>query len=94
MAGTARADTRHHVQRRLAFTGTIVSSDGKQVALKLDYAGGTHQRCRWAAARQATSSEPIYVVTAQGVTISGMVTTDAGDLVVTRPRRARAHPLG
>ena len=33
--------------------------------------------------RQVISSEPIYVVTAQGMTINGMVTTDAGDLVVT-----------
>ncbi len=81
MAGTARADT-VIMSNGDGFNGTIVSSDGKQLTLKLDYAGGT-VTLQWSAVRQVISSEPIFVVTAQGTTISGMVTTDAGDLVVT-----------
>jgi len=81
MAGTARADT-VIMSNGDGFNGTIVSSDGKQLMLKLDYAGGTIT-LQWSAVRRVISSEPIYVVTPQGMTISGMVTTDAGDLVVT-----------
>ncbi len=81
MAGTARADT-IIMANGDGFNGTIISSDGKQLTLKLDYAGGT-VTLQWSAVRQVISSEPIYVVTPQGMTISGMVTTDAGDLVVT-----------
>jgi hypothetical protein len=73
--------------------GMIVQFDGKQLTLKTDYAGtitvngapaakGTIT-VQWSAVRQVTSSEPIYVVTAQGMTIGGVVTTDAGDLVIT-----------
>jgi hypothetical protein len=81
MAGTAWADT-VVLPNGDGFKGTIISSDGKQLTLKLAYAGGT-VTLQWSAVRQVISSKPIFVVTAQGMTISGMVTTDAGDLVVT-----------
>ncbi len=86
MAGTAWADT-VIMENGDGFTGTIVSSDGKQLTLKLAYAGPATANgtvtLQWSAVRQVISSEPIFVVTAQGMTISGMVTTDAGDLLVT-----------
>jgi hypothetical protein len=86
MTGTARADT-VVMSNGDGFTGTIISSDGKQLTLKLAYAGPDTAKgnvtLQWSAVRQVISSEPIYVVTPQGVTISGMVATDAGDLVVT-----------
>ena len=91
-ACTARADT-IVMENGDRLSGTIVSSDGKQLTLKADYAGtitvngsdvaqGTIT-VQWSAVRQVISSEPLYVATPQGPTVSGMVTTDAGDLVVT-----------
>ena len=44
MAGTARADT-VIMANGDGFNGTIVSSDGKQLTLKLAYAGGGPSRC-------------------------------------------------
>lgn len=86
MAGTARADT-VVMENGDGFTGMIVGFDGKQLTIKLAYAGPATANglvtVQWSAVRQVISTEPIYVVTAQGMTISGMVTTDAGDLVVT-----------
>src|SRR5579883_1585307 len=61
-------------------TGTIVSSDGKQIVLKTDYAGTI--TVQWSAVRQLTSSMPLYVVTPQGATVSGTVNTEDGDLVI------------
>ncbi len=88
ITSTARADT-IIMANGDGFTGTIVGSDGKQLTLKLDYAGPAMANgmvtLQWSAVRQVTSSEPIYVVTPQGMTIRGMVTTDAGDLVVMPP---------
>jgi len=92
ISGTARADnvTLANGDR---LNGMIVQFDGKQLTLKTDYAGtvtvnGTPAAkgtvtLQWSAVRQVASSEPIFVVTAQGMTIAGLVTTDAGDLVVT-----------
>lgn len=71
-------------------TGTIVKSDGKQLTLKTDYAGCTNTPAtgclvtlQWPSVRQITSSGPLYVVTPQGTTVGGTVTTEGNDLVVT-----------
>ena len=71
-------------------TGTIVKSDGKQLTLKTDYAGcsdtpatGCLVTLQWPAIRQITASGPLYVVTPQGATVGGTVTTEGSDLVVT-----------
>ena len=92
MASTVRADsvTMANGDR---LNGMIVEFDGKQLTLKTDYAGtitvnGTPAAkgtitVQWSAVRQVASSEPIFVVTAQGMTMGGLVTTDAGDLVIT-----------
>jgi len=86
MAGTARADT-VVMENGDGFRGTIVGFDGKQLTLRLDYAGPATANgmiaLQWSAVRQVASSETIYVVTAQGMTVSGVASTDAGDLVIT-----------
>jgi Protein of unknown function, DUF481 len=71
-------------------TGTIAKSDGKQLTLKTDYAGCSDEPAKgcmitlqWPAVRQITSSGPLYVVTPQGATVGGTVTTEGNDLVVT-----------
>ena len=97
MAGTARADT-IIMANGDRFSGTIVASDGKQLTLKLDYAGtvtvsgsvvakGTIT-VQWSAVRQVTSSGPLYVVTPQGMTVGGVVTTEGSDLVIAPPTGA------
>jgi len=89
LAFTAHADT-VTLANGDRLTGTIVKSDGKQLTLKTDYAGcsdnpatGCLITLQWAAVRQITSSGPLYVVTPQGTTVGGTVTTEGNDLVVT-----------
>jgi Protein of unknown function, DUF481 len=88
-AFTAHADT-VTLANGDRLTGTIVKSDGKQLTLKTDYAGcsdepakGCSITLQWPAVRQINSSGPIYVVTPQGTTVGGAVTTEGTDLVVT-----------
>lgn len=89
LALTARADT-VTLANGDHLTGTIVKSDGKQLTLKTDYAGcadnpaaGCVITLQWPAIRQITSTGPLYVVTPQGATVGGAVTTEGTDLVVT-----------
>jgi len=92
LACTAQADTLT-LANGDRLSGTIVASDGKQVTLKTDYAGtitvnGTVAvqgtiTVQWSAVRQVTSTAPLYVVTPQGATVGGIVTTEGADLVVT-----------
>src|SRR4029077_16367599 len=69
-------------------TGTIVKSDTKELILKTDDARPTTDNAaglitlQWSAVRQITSSAPLYVVTQQGTTAGGLVTTEGTDLVV------------
>jgi putative salt-induced outer membrane protein YdiY len=60
--------------------GTIDSSDGKQLILKTDYADVV--TIQWSQVRELTTDKPIFVVTPDNKTVSGMVTTEAGNLVV------------
>ena len=80
LACTARADT-VTLQNGDRLTGMIVKSDGKELTLKTDDAGTI--TLEWPAVRQITSSAPLYVVTPQGTTVGGIVTTEGTDLVVT-----------
>ena len=89
LAFTAHADT-VTLANGDRLTGTIVKSDGKQLTLKTDYAGcsdnpaiGCLITLQWPAVRQINSSAPLYVVTPQGTTVGGTVTTEGSDLVVT-----------
>jgi uncharacterized membrane protein YtjA (UPF0391 family) len=76
-----------HVRiRRL--TGSIVKSDGKELVLMADKAGSMTDKAapitvQWSTVRQITSTAPLYVVTSQGTTVAGAVTTEGTDFLVT-----------
>jgi Protein of unknown function, DUF481 len=80
LAGAARADT-VILENGDRLTGMIVKSDAKELTLKTADAGTI--TLEWPAVRQITSSAPLYVVTPQGTTVGGIVTTEGSDLVVT-----------
>ncbi len=61
-------------------TGTIVSSDGKEVVFKTDFAGEI--KVQWAAIKEVNSDKALYVVTPEKKTVNGNVTTEGGNLVV------------
>lgn len=92
LACTARADT-VTLENGDRLTGMIVKSDGKELTLKTDDAGPlcvpgktSSGRCLtvpWPAVRAITSTGPLYVVTPQGTTVGGIVTTEGNDLIVT-----------
>jgi len=80
LACTARADT-VTLQNGDRLTGTIVKSDGKELILKTDAADTV--TLEWSAVRQISSTAPLFVVTPQGTTAAGVVTTEGNNLVVT-----------
>ena len=87
LACMARADT-ITLENGDRLTGTIVKSDAKELILKTDDARPITDNpglitLQWSAVRQITSSAPLYVVTPQGTTVGGTVTTEGTDLVVT-----------
>ena len=87
MALTARADT-ITLANGDHLTGTIVKADGKELTLKMDAISATAPQSgtvtpKWSAIREITSSGPLYLVTPQGTTVGGTVTTEGNDLVVT-----------
>jgi len=87
LAHTARADT-VTLQNGDRLTGTIVKSDGKELTLKTDAVSAPSPQqetitLKWPSVREITSSGPLYVVTPQGMTVGGVVTTEGTDLVVT-----------
>ena len=87
IACTARADT-VTLDNGDRLTGTIVKSDGKELVLMADKAGSTTDKTGlitvpWSVVRQITSTAPLYVVTSQGTTVGGAVTTEGSDLIVT-----------
>jgi len=61
-------------------TGSIVSSDGKEITLKTAYAGEVN--VQWSAVRELASPRPIYVVTPNNKTVNGSITIEGSDLVV------------
>ena len=61
-------------------SGTIVTSDGKDLTLKTDYAGEI--KIQWAAVKEVSSDKPLYVVTADNKTVTGVITTDGTNLIV------------
>jgi len=60
--------------------GTVDSADGKQLILKTDYADVV--TIQWAQVKALTTDKPIFVVAADGRTISGTATTEAPNLVI------------
>src|SRR6202046_1927270 len=61
-------------------SGTIVTSDGKDVTLKTDYAGEV--KITWSAVKEVASDKALYVVTADNKTVTGVITTDGTNLIV------------
>jgi putative salt-induced outer membrane protein len=87
IACTARADT-ITLDNGDRLTGTIVKSDGKELVLMAEKAGSMTDKAspitvQWSTVRQITSTAPLYVVTSQGTTVAGAVTTEGTDFLVT-----------
>jgi len=89
LAMVARADTLV-LKNGDHLTGTIVSSDGKELTLKTDFAGEI--KVKWPTIAEVKSDKPLYVVTPDKKTVSGSVTTENGNLVV-HTREAGALPV-
>src|SRR5215472_14288833 len=64
-------------------TGTIVSSDGKEVTFKTDFAGEI--KVKWDSIAEVNAQEKMYVVTPDKKTVSGNGVTEGTDLVVSSP---------
>ena len=62
-------------------TGTVVKSDGKTLVFKTDYAGDLS--ISWAAIQDLSSDKKLFVATPDKKLVSGTVTTQDADLVVT-----------
>ena len=78
-ASTARADTLV-LKNGDHLTGTVVSSDGKELTFKTDFAGEI--KVKWPSIAEVKSEKALYVVTPDNKTVSGSVTTENGNLVV------------
>ena len=61
-------------------SGTIVTSDGKDLTLKTDYAGEI--KISWSAVKEVSSDKALYVVSADNKTVTGVITTDGTNLIV------------
>ncbi len=61
-------------------TGTVVSSDGKEIVFKTDYAGEV--KVQISAIQSMTSDKTLYVVGADKKTVSGTATLQVTDVVV------------
>ena len=61
-------------------SGTIVTSDGKDLTLKTDYAGEI--KINWSAVKEVSSDKALYVVTADNKSVTGVITTDGTNLIV------------
>ena len=71
-------------------TGTVVSSDGKELTFKTDFAGEI--KVKWPSIAEVKSDKPLYVVTPDKKTVSGDVTTEGVNLVV-HTREGTALPV-
>jgi putative salt-induced outer membrane protein len=61
-------------------TGTVETSDGKNVTLKTDYAGEI--QIQWASIAEIKTDNPIYVVMPDKSTVSGIVTTNGTNIII------------
>jgi putative salt-induced outer membrane protein len=61
-------------------SGTIVTSDAKNLTLKTDYAGEI--KISWAAVREVSSDKALYVVASGEKTVNGTITSDGTTLIV------------
>jgi putative salt-induced outer membrane protein len=70
-------------------TGTVGTSDGKELTLKTDYAGEI--KVEWSAVKEVTSARPLYVVTADKKTVSGNIALEGTDLVIHTAAAGEVH---
>ena len=70
VASFARADTLV-LKNGDHLTGTVVSSDGKELTFKTDFAGEI--KVKWPTIAEVKSDKPLYVVTPDKKTVSGAV---------------------
>jgi hypothetical protein len=61
-------------------TGIIVTSDGKDLTLKTDFAGEI--KIKWDAVKEVSSDKALYVVTYEKKTVNGTITSDGTNLIV------------
>ncbi len=61
-------------------TGTIESSDAKEITFKSDFAGEI--KVPWSAVQQATSDKPVYVEETNKAIISGTLTNEDSNVIV------------
>ena len=61
-------------------SGTIVTSDAKNLTLKTDYAGEI--KISWAAVKEASSDKSLYVVASGDKTVNGTISSDGTNLIV------------
>jgi putative salt-induced outer membrane protein YdiY len=61
-------------------TGTVETSDGKNVTLKTDYAGEI--QIQWSSIVEIKTDKPIFVVMPDKSTVSGVVTTEGTNIIV------------
>ena len=74
-------------------TGTITAMDGKEIALKTDYAGEI--KVQWTAVKEIATDNPLYVLTPEKETVEGKATLEGSDLVVnTATKGAVRVPIG
>ena len=79
MAATAMADT-IVLNNGDRLTGTIESSDGKEITLKTDYAG--EMKVKWSDVKEATTQEVVYVVKKDKTTVNGTMTTEGSEVTI------------
>lgn len=73
-------------------TGTIESSDGKEITFKTDYAGEI--KVQWSAVKETTTEKALYLVKKDNTTVNGNVTSEDETLAVhTANARTVAVPL-
>ncbi len=61
-------------------SGTIVTSDGKNLTFKTDYAGEI--KISWPAVKEVASDKALYVVTSEKKTVNGIISTDGTNMTV------------
>ena len=78
-AAIARADSAT-LRNGDHLTGTIITSDGKDLTLKTDFAGEI--KIKWDAVKEVSSDKALYVVTSEKKTVNGTITSEGADLIV------------
>lgn len=79
MAGAAFADT-ISLKNGDRLTGTIESSDAKEITFKTDYAGEI--KVQWSAVKETNTDKPLVVVKTDKTTVNGTVTSEDGTVSV------------